>query len=215
MTPFDPRLPIIAEAARVKTCHVFHCWQAMREMGRQFHVAAFAAFAGLEPHHVERIMRALESNEALPAKRITGTRRGERLPDDFTPPKDWIDWACEMRRWEPADAREECEIFANYWQSRSGQGAVKLDWKKTWQNWVRNSHRPNGTYSASAPQSAEAWVEYCEARLRLAKDKDYREGIEIWTEKLAEARARVMSNVVPFNRCDSENESIAAVSGRK
>ena len=149
MTPFDPRLPIIAAEARVKTCHVYHCWQAKREMGQRFHVAAFAQFAGLSNEHVLAILLALENHDAMPDKRAPVTRRGSRLPDDWTAPEDWIEWAVEARRWYPDDARAEAEIFANYWQSRAGQGASKLDWKKTWQNWVRNSHRPDGEYRLS------------------------------------------------------------------
>lgn len=149
MTPFDPRLPIIAADARVKTCHVFHCWQAMREMGRKFHRAAFAQFAGLNDSHVIAIQEALERHDALPDKRAPTTTRGARLPDDWTAPDDWIEWAIRERRWSPSEAREEAEIFANYWQARTGQGATKLDWRKTWQNWVRNSRRPNGDYVLS------------------------------------------------------------------
>jgi hypothetical protein len=146
VTPFDHRLPVIAAEARVKTCHVFHCWQAMREMGRRFHVAAFAQFAGLDNAHVAAIIAALETNDAMPDKRSPLTRRAHRLADDWTVPDDWIDWAVAERRWSPTDAREEAEIFANYWQARSGAGAAKLDWRKTWQNWVRTSRRPNGDY---------------------------------------------------------------------
>lgn len=146
MTPFDPRLPILAAEARVKTCHVFHCWHAMREMGRAFHIDAFAVFAGLEPRHVDAILAALQAHDALPMKRAVVTHRAERLANDFEPPEDWIQWAVDQRRWTPADASEEAEIFANYWQAKSGQAATKLDWRKTWCNWVRNSRRPDGDY---------------------------------------------------------------------
>ncbi len=145
MTPFDPRLPIIAGEARVKTPHVFHCWQAMREMGKAFHAVAFAAFAGLELRHVEAIIVALDNHDALPEKRAT-SQRGQRLPLDWTAPPDWLAWASETRRWTPVDAAAEAEAFADYWQARSGQGSAKLDWRKTWQNWVRNSRRADGDY---------------------------------------------------------------------
>lgn len=146
MTPFDPRLPIIAAEARVKTCHVFHCWQAMREMGKRFHVAAFAQFSGLEERHVGAIIAAMDAHDAAPERRSPITQRASRLPSDWEVPAEWIEWASAQRRWEPAAAREESEIFANYWQARSGAGAAKLDWYKTWQNWVRNSRRPDGDY---------------------------------------------------------------------
>lgn len=71
MTPFDPRLPLIAAQAKVKTCHIFHCWSAIRETGASFHVAAFATFAGLEERHVTAIMEAMDANGVLPKRRAT------------------------------------------------------------------------------------------------------------------------------------------------
>lgn len=192
MTPFDPRLPIIAAEARVKTCHVFHCWQAMREMGRRFHRAAFAQFAGLSDSHVIAIMAALEAHDALPDKRSPVTHRASRLPDDWEVPAEWLAWASETRRWEPAAAREEAEIFANYWQSKSGQAATKLDWRKTWQNWVRNSRRPDGEYRAAGPMisTREHMERTAELYERLGRTN---EAQDIRRQLAAQA------NVVPFN----------------
>jgi hypothetical protein len=148
MTPFDPRLTIIAAQARVKTPHVYHCWQAMRVMGKQFHAEAFALFAGLEVRHVLAIISALTDNDALPGGRQPVERRASRLPDDWTCPEEWLTWAIETRCWLPSEAAQEAEIFANYWQSKSGQAATKLDWFKTFKNWVRSSRRPDGAYRA-------------------------------------------------------------------
>jgi hypothetical protein len=71
MNAFDPRLPLIAAQAKVKTCHIFHCWSAIRETGAAFHVGAFATFAGLEERHVTAIMAALDENCLLPKRRAT------------------------------------------------------------------------------------------------------------------------------------------------
>jgi hypothetical protein len=35
----------------------------------------------------------------------------------------------------PIDLRAEALKFANYWASKSGGSATKLDWKRTWLNW--------------------------------------------------------------------------------
>lgn len=191
MTPFDPRLPIIAAQAKVKTCHVFHCWQAMREMGRQFHAEAFANFAGLEGRHVSAILDALEANQALPEKRATSTR-GHRLANDWQAPADWIEWAVDQRKWSPDDARQEAEIFANYWQSRSGPGAAKLDWRKTWQNWVRNSRRPDGTYSP--PREMFSTREHMERTAALYD----RMGRTVEAQEIRDRLAR-SATVIPFN----------------
>lgn len=199
MTPFDPRLPIMAAEARVKTCHVYHCFHAMREMCSHFHIFAFAQFAGLEERHVLAIIAALEAHGALPAKR-TVSSRGQRLAADFTAPDDWIELAVKERRWSPDEARAEAEIFANYWQAKSGAGAAKLDWRKTWINWFRNSHRPDGTHSTTDKQSPEAWRDFCKARLDKAASMGWTQGVEEWTIKLRDAEAKLSSNVVPLMR---------------
>lgn len=208
MTPFDPRLQLIAAQARVKTCHVYHCWQAIRVMGKSFHADAFAQFAGLEQRHVLAILSALTDNDALPDGRAKVERRASRLPDDFHAPREWLEWAIDKRRWTPADAAEEAEIFCNYWQSRSGSQATKLDWFKTWQNWVRNSRRPDGDYQAPRPMvSSREHMERTAALYeRMGRDAEARE---------IRAHLARTANVIPFTRTDSEIESMAAHSGRK
>lgn len=67
--------------------------------------------------------------------------RASRLPDDFTVPGDWIQWAVKKRGWDRDEAADEAECFCRFWQSKSGRDAVKLDWLKTWQNWAVNSRR--------------------------------------------------------------------------
>ncbi len=191
MSPFDPRLPIIAAEARVKTCHVYHCWQAMREMGKAFHVTAFATFAGLEERHVHSILGAIGAHDALPGGKVTSTR-GTRLTPDFEAPQEWIDWACDTRRWNPDDAQTEAENFRDFWIAKSGNAAAKLDWLATWRNWVRNSRRPDGDFVRSrGPMVSTA--EHME-RTAALYDRMGR------TTEAAEIRRRLQSNVVPFDR---------------
>lgn len=193
MTPFDPLLALIAAEARVKPCHVFHCFHARRELGQKFHPAAFAQFAGLEERHVLSILAALEAHDALPGKR-TVSAKGTRLPADWTAPQEWIDWACNERRWQPHDAAEEARIFADYWIAKAGQAAVKLDWKRTWQVWVRNSRRPNGDYSPVTSQSPADRVVW----LRKMIDLYGRLGRELETRDWQAELERLENNVVPI-----------------
>ncbi|WP_175691681.1 hypothetical protein [Burkholderia anthina] len=75
--------------------------------------------------------------------------RASRLPQDWTLPKAWGEWAlsrtAELARefghwqggaWTDAYVRLEAEKFRNYWIGKSGKDAAKLDWKATWENWV-------------------------------------------------------------------------------
>lgn len=189
MTLHDPRLTIIVAEAKVRPPHVFHLWHALREAGKGFHAQAFAVFAQLEERHVQAILTALSAHNALPNGRSKVTARAHRLGDDWTPPADWIVWASETRKWEPSAAQEEAEIFANYWQSKGGKDACKLDWRKTWQNWVRNSRRPDGDYR-KAPESPHGG--YLSERTAALYERMGRD------TEAAEIRARLDSNVLPF-----------------
>jgi hypothetical protein len=69
--------------------------------------------------------------------------RGTRWPADAVVPDDWLEDG-ENARIEgqlPAiDLRAEATKFANYWAAKSGGGATKIDWKRTWINWALNAH---------------------------------------------------------------------------
>lgn len=68
-------------------------------------------------------------------------KRGTRLADDFVMPDTWITDAIS---WRPDLSRDqirtEATAFCNYWQAKTGAGATKLDWHKTWHNWVLKAH---------------------------------------------------------------------------
>jgi uncharacterized protein YdaU (DUF1376 family) len=65
---------------------------------------------------------------------ITRESRATRLPLDWEPSDDLIAF---MRKERP-DLNPSHTImkFCNYWQAKSGKDATKLDWDKTFQNWV-------------------------------------------------------------------------------
>ena len=66
--------------------------------------------------------------------------RGARITDDWVP-----DDASERKAAELGftghDLRTEIERFKNYWIAKSGAGAVKLDWQRTFQNWLINASK--------------------------------------------------------------------------
>lgn len=67
--------------------------------------------------------------------------QGKRLPEDFELPTDWLEWA-RLKRPE-IDASIESEKFIDHWLSVPGSKGRKLDWLRTWRNWIRNA-RSNG-----------------------------------------------------------------------
>lgn len=70
-----------------------------------------------------------EAPQAAPPR-----KRGTRLPNDFAVTDDMKTW---FRQHCPGvDGARETLKFRNYWQAKSGKDATKLDWTKTWQNWM-------------------------------------------------------------------------------
>lgn len=62
-------------------------------------------------------------------------KRGCRLPKDWT-------LSNELQVWTEGEhpsinLRGVFERFCDYWDSKPGKDGVKLDWDKTWRNWVR------------------------------------------------------------------------------
>lgn len=113
--------------------------------------------------------------ENKPAK----SKRGTRLPDDWEMPGDWLDWvAVNCPASSPQRIATEALMFANFWQSKPGSQACKLDWFKTWKNWALKAFstapvRPGG----SAYPSSNAFT---------AKQEAGRKALEAIDRRIAE-----------------------------
>ena len=85
------------------------------------------------------------ANTSKPSKPSKPSKtRGTRLPDGWQPDQALADWT---RANAPAAANSlEVDRFRDYWQSLSGQRAVRADWAATWRNWARRcqeqAHQP-------------------------------------------------------------------------
>lgn len=64
-------------------------------------------------------------------------KTGFRLPDDWGLESDLGLWAMEQGMTREEVLREE-EKFKNYWHAQTGAKARKLDWDKTFKNWIYN-----------------------------------------------------------------------------
>ncbi len=60
--------------------------------------------------------------------------RATRLNEDWRPDAEGWQYATDQGLDEQTTKRE-FEKFQNYWLSRSGSGATKTDWGRTWRNW--------------------------------------------------------------------------------
>lgn len=83
-------------------------------------------------------------------------KRGTRLPEPFIVTDEMRTWAHE--RCPDADLDLETEKFVNYWSAKAGRDAIKLDWRRTWQNWLlradefrrNNRSDTNGNYRSTS-----------------------------------------------------------------
>lgn len=96
--------------------------------------------------------RDFQGTVSEPSLKRQGAREcATRIPDDF-------DVTPAMRQWAtskgfghlPLDAITE--DFFDYWRAKAGPAAVKVDWQRTWQRWIRQE-------AAKAPRSTarSAW----------------------------------------------------------
>lgn len=77
--------------------------------------------------------------------------RATRLGADWKLPDDWRQWArLNFAQSTDAMVTAEAEQFRDFWISKAGREAAKLDWQATWRNWCRNS-RTLGAVPRAAP----------------------------------------------------------------
>lgn len=69
----------------------------------------------------------------------SAAKRGTRIPDDFTVTQAMVVWA--RAECPDVDGRFETCQFIDYWAAKAGKDAVKLDWTRTWQTWMRRAQR--------------------------------------------------------------------------
>lgn len=105
-----------------------------------------------------------------PAKRgKRSAQRGTRISEDFQPTPAMVAWAREKA--PHVDGRRETEKFVNYWLSKPGQTALKLDWPRTWQNWLLEAEdRTPQARSVPAVPAEEIPAEQIDPDRILGKD---------------------------------------------
>ena len=82
--------------------------------------------------------------EKPPAKKIA-----TRLPSDWEPSEELIAFARKER--PDLNLRTTIMSFMNYWHAKAGQDATKLDWDKTFKNWVLKEKQGSAKPSAINP----------------------------------------------------------------
>ena len=94
------------------------------------------------------------------SSRPVATTRGNRLPQDWMPDEAMLGAAVDRGLTGQA-LRDEVDKFRNYWHSKPGKDGLKLDWGKTFSNWIitatKNHGAPHGTHDprSSRPSLVE------------------------------------------------------------
>lgn len=83
---------------------------------------------------VEEEVREERKREA-PATPRPPDKRGSRLPDDWMPTDEDAQFGASLGFTAAAYDRE-VQKFRNHWHAAPGKGGVKLDWGKTFRNWL-------------------------------------------------------------------------------
>lgn len=75
-------------------------------------------------------------------KSASKSGRGTRLPEGWLPSETARGWT--LAEYPGVDARTELIKFTNYWLSKTGRDATKVNWDRTWQNWIITAAERSG-----------------------------------------------------------------------
>lgn len=79
----------------------------------------------------------------------TPRRNGTRIPDIFRVTDPMAEWAANDC--PDVDIPVETQKFVNYWKAKSGRDATKLDWQRTWQNWILKAQQDEERRKSRGP----------------------------------------------------------------
>ena len=131
------------------------------------------AGSGRDAHLEEEVEK--ERDQKQKPKQERGSPSGSRLPPDWQPSADDLDFAARER--PDVDARAEAAKFADFWRGAAGAKGRKADWPATWRNWIRRADAPKGNARAGpAPQPVGKQVQGIMALEEMKRERLARSG---------------------------------------
>lgn len=106
---------------------------------------------------------------------IPAIKRGTRLAADWKLPAPWGRWALDQGYSEAA-IRLEADKFRDFWISKGGKDAAKLDWEATWRNWIRNSRA--APVGSQAPPGKQSITDVLKQQVQEMQENERREAEE-------------------------------------
>jgi len=101
-------------------------------------------------------------------KPVVERTKGSRLSADFALPNEWVAF-CQQHR-PDLNPAVVFDGFKDYWVSKTGSAATKLDWTATWRNWVRNQRQEKPTFADIARVTVPSKPERDPALVKLDED---------------------------------------------
>ncbi len=83
--------------------------------------------------------------------RAPRSERGTRVPRDFQPDEGMRAWFVAEQLASVIDGRIEHQKFMNYWLAKPGRDGRKVDWRRTWMNWMLEAAQRAGRRPAAVP----------------------------------------------------------------
>ena len=77
--------------------------------------------------------------EVVSAPSARSIAKGSRLAADWKPSEELREWATSER--PDLEVKSTIDSFVDFWKSKSGKDATKLDWDATFRNWVRSQRQ--------------------------------------------------------------------------
>jgi hypothetical protein len=114
----------------------------------------------------------LEENRTEEKKQ---TIKGSRLSQDWIISDEYIEF-CKTER-PDLDVKLVADNFKDFWISKSGSDATKLDWFATWRNWVRkervisNVKKPMKGYGFISDAEFNDWLDSAPIQERIANER--------------------------------------------
>ena len=100
--------------------------------------------------------------EVTPVKETKPPKKGCRLPDDWKPSDKLIEWVDEKQKEKKItlDIPDVTFEFCNYWHSKAGANVTKIDWDKTFQNWIIKQFQYASKYKQPEKPTAQKPADY-------------------------------------------------------
>jgi len=132
---------------------------------------------GTNPRAQGTSLRQTEQNpRALGQNPRKQPNQGTQLPEDWTLPDEWLQWAIDQNLGNLASLSLEGERFRDYWWAKAGKDATKRDWFATWRNWTRRAAEITKQHGPTTPASTEpsprALAQWRQARTEAEVQQD-------------------------------------------